>query len=147
MAQPTAQVGAALRGGLLVALLLVCTAVPSLAQATCPKGLKQQAVAELVFGRNIGDIIGAVDNAEWARFLDEVVTPRFRDGLTVLDAYGQWWNPPEVRIEREPAKLLLIVLTDEVRQQALIGEVAREYKRRFSQRSVMVMLRRACVTF
>ena len=150
MTEPSAssKVAAAI-GLMLVLALLGALARPGLAQtgAACPKGLKSQSVAELIFGRNIGEIVGAVDNEEWARFLDDVVTPRFRDGLTVIDAYGQSWNPPEGRIEREPAKILMIVLTDELRQRPHLGEIACEYKRRFSQRSVIIMVRRACVSF
>src|SRR3954467_1710176 len=31
-----------------------------------------------------------VTQAEWAAFLDEVVTPRFPDGFSVTDEYGQY---------------------------------------------------------
>ncbi len=27
---------------------------------------------------------------KWQQFVDRDVTPRFRDGLTVFDAHGQW---------------------------------------------------------
>jgi hypothetical protein len=129
-------------------LLILAVTGPAAAQTTaCPKGLKSQAVAEMIFGRNIGEIVGGVSEEEWLRFLDEVVTPRFSDGLTVVDAYGQWWNPPEGRVEREPSKILLVVLRDEALQRPRLAEIAALYKRRFSQQSVIVMLRRACVTF
>ena len=132
---------------LLALVLALLSPVAGYAQSlSCPKGLKSQAVAEMIFGRNIGEIAGAVSEEEWLRFVDEVVTPRFPDGLTVIDAYGQWWNPPEGRIEREPAKLLLVVLTREAAAPAPRRDRA-AYKRRFSQQSVIVMLRRACVTF
>jgi hypothetical protein len=135
----------------LASLVLGFAAVPedaALAQTVaCPRPLKPQLIAEMIFGRNIGEIEGAVDDEEWQRFLDEVVTPRFPDGLTVLDAAGQWAEPPARRVVREPAKVLLIVLTREAEQRPRLGEIAALYKRRFSQRSVIVMLRRACVTF
>lgn len=135
---------------LVAAAGVVATAFPAFAQTgspACVKGMKSRAVAEMIFGRNIGEIEGAVGEEEWARFLDDVVTPKFPDGLTVIDAYGQWWNPPAGRVEREPTKMLLIVLTDEKAQSPKLAEVAAAYKRRFSQQSVMIMMRRACVTF
>lgn len=131
----------------ILACILSARAAVAQTAAPCAKGMKQRAVAEMIFGRNIGDIEGAVGEEEWARFLDEVVTPKFPEGLTVIDAYGQWWNPPAGRVEREPTKLLLIVLTDEKAQSPRLAEVAAAYKRRFSQQSVMIMMRRACVTF
>ena len=130
-----------------VSLLASLTSMALAQGAACPKGLKVLSVAELILGRNIGEITGAVSEEEWVRFLDEVVTPRFTDGLTVVDAYGQWWNAPGGRIEREPAKILLIVMKDESTQRRHLAEIAAAYKRRFSQQSVIVMLRRACVVF
>ena len=100
----------------------------------------------MIFGRNIGEIEAAVGEDDWQRFLDDIVTPRFPDGLTVLEASGQWWNPPAGRVERESSKLLLIVLGDERAQSPKLAEVAAAYKRRFSQKSVILMIRRACVT-
>jgi hypothetical protein len=33
-----------------------------------------------------------ISEFEWQVFLNRVVTPRFREGLTVIDAYGQYLN-------------------------------------------------------
>lgn len=146
MTDPRTKIGI----GCLMAALIAAGSCLAPVQAqpahVCAKGTKPRAVAEMIFGRNIGEIEGAVGEDEWARFVDEVVTPKFPDGLTVIDAYGQWWNPPAGRIEREPAKMLLIVLVDEKAQAPKLGEVAAAYKRRFSQQSVVIMMRRACVT-
>ncbi len=155
MRQPErrARLGAGLAGVAWLVTLLVGAGLPLVQSASaqsavsCPKGLKTRAVAEMIFGRNIGEIEAAVGEEDWQRFLDEMVTPRFPDGLTVLEASGQWWNPPEGRIEREPAKILLIVLADERGQVPKLAEIASAYKRRFSQQTVIVMIRRACVTF
>src|SRR3546814_6622081 len=49
-----------------------------------------------------------VTAAEWAGFLDEEVTPRFPDGLTVLEGNGQWRNSKGV-ITRETATVLVIL--------------------------------------
>ena len=50
-----------------------------------------------------------VGEAELAAFLAEEATPRFPDGLTVLDAAGQW-RGADGRVLRERSKLLVIAL-------------------------------------
>ena len=52
-----------------------------------PTGLKPMTEADLYFGRNIGNTSGVGDD-DWQRFVDEEITPRFPDGLTVED--GNW---------------------------------------------------------
>ena len=44
---------------------------------------------ELYFGRDKNDGT-QVSDEEWSKFLDEFVTPKFPDGLTVLDGSGQY---------------------------------------------------------
>src|SRR4051794_7928272 len=45
---------------------------------------------ELYFG--LSKPGGTVSASEWNKFLDEQVTPSFKDGLTVVDGKGQWLN-------------------------------------------------------
>jgi hypothetical protein len=53
-----------------------------------------RATAELVFGRSSDDPAHpSVSEADFTRFLNEEVTPRFPDGLTVIDAQGRWSAP------------------------------------------------------
>src|SRR5215213_2360643 len=107
-----------------VILLIVCVLDDRVSAQTseCRIGKSQQ-VAELMFGRKIGDRIG-VSNAAWARFVDREITPRFPDGLTVIDALGQWRDPARKRILREPSKLVQIVLPGKDEDQQRLGEIA-----------------------
>ena len=57
--------------------------------SACPEGTEPFVQYELFMGRS-GDAGEVVDDAAWDAFLGETVTPRFPDGLTVLDAHGQW---------------------------------------------------------
>jgi Protein of unknown function (DUF3574) len=118
--------------------------------ATAPPGCQGSAsssvVAELLFGRRIGEG-GVVSDADWARFVRDEVTPRFPDGLTVLDGAGQWRDAERGLIIREPTKVLLIVLSGDATSRTLLVAVADAYKRRFSQQSVVTILRPACVSF
>ena len=112
----------------------------------CSTPQKPQQVAELMFGRKIGDRI-AVTEVQWARFVDSEITPRFPDGLTVVDARGQWRDPDKNRIIREPSKLVTIVLPGKSEDAQRLTEIAEAYKKRFRQQSVGVIVRPACVSF
>ncbi|MBO0710295.1 MAG: DUF3574 domain-containing protein [Acetobacteraceae bacterium] len=50
-----------------------------------------------------------------ARFLRTIVTPRFPDGLTVLDGSGQFRNPLTGAIGSGPSRIVLIVTEDKGR--------------------------------
>ena len=67
--------------------------LPAAAQdLACRAAQKPMVVIDLMFGRNIGGRLG-VTEARWSRFLADEITPRFPDGLTVVDASGQWRAP------------------------------------------------------
>jgi hypothetical protein len=102
--------------------------------------------AELSFGRTIGDRTG-VSDAEFARFIADEITPRFPEGLTVLDGHGQWRDPARCRLLREPSKLVWIVFADDPAKRAALTEIAEAYKRKFGQQSVLVAVRPSCVSF
>jgi hypothetical protein len=103
-------------------------------------------VAELMFGRNIGRRLG-VSEAEWGRFVDREIISRFPNGLTVLNAGGQWRDEATKKIVREPSKLVQIVLPGQVEDIARLNEIVAAYKGRFKQQSVVMIVRPACVSF
>ena len=63
-------------------LLGACAQPPP--SASCPAPLKSAVEVDLYFGE--------ISPAQWTAFLDEEVTPRFPDGLSVIDVQGQWRN-------------------------------------------------------
>lgn len=128
--------------GALAGLLAGCATLPPLA---CGPGQEAMLTAELLFGRKIGERLG-VSEAAFRHFIGEEVTRRFPDGLTVLDASGQY-RDSSGRLIREPSKLLLIVLKDEPEGRARLAAIAKAYKSRFQQQSVGTILRPACVSF
>jgi hypothetical protein len=107
---------------------------------------KPQQVAELMFGRKIGGRM-AVSEAAWARFVDREITPRFPDGLSVIDARGQWRDKAHKTIVREPSKLVQIVLPGSAEDGRRLAEIAAAYKKKFHQQSIAVIVRPACVAF
>ena len=129
-------------GPAVLALLLAgCAGFPS---ATCPAGLETMTEAQLFLGRNIpgGGVVGDED---WQRFLDEEVTTRFPDGLTVEDAAGQWRGSGGV--VREPSKRLTIVLGGLPEDEAKLAAIRAAYKQRFHQESVLLLETRSCGSF
>ena len=70
---------------ILLGLLSACTSLP----ATNCKAHEQPEVQDtLYFGT--GTSTGLVTSEAWTGFLAGTITPRFPQGLTVLDASGQW---------------------------------------------------------
>ena len=130
------------------AVLLACGGCASPRAAgplTCAAGLSRATTAELVFGRDIGGTT-AVSEDDWKAFLDQDVTPRFPDGLSVMDVQGQW-RASNGQIIREPSKVLYLVLDGGPDDPAKIAAIREGYKRRFHQDSVLLITRPACVSF
>jgi len=102
--------------------------------------------AELLFGRNIGGRVG-VSEADFSSFVTREITPRFPDGLTIVDARGQWRDPVRSTVAREPSKIVLIALPGSAADDARLQEIIEAYKARFRQQSVGLIVRPACVSF
>lgn len=129
--------------GLFAAVMLSgCASLP----AACVPPAQTVATAEIYFGRNIGDRVG-VSDAAFADFTAREITPRFPQGLTVVDARGQWRDPDRGRVLREPSKVVLITFTDSAEARANLGAIADVYKRTFRQQSVLTTVRSGCATF
>ena len=101
--------------------------------------------AEILFGRNIGDRLG-VSEAAFAQFTASEITPRFPDGLTIIDARGQYRDGGG-RLIREPSKVVLITFRDDAQRLTDLVAIADAYKARFSQQSVLTTVRNTCATF
>jgi len=87
-----------------------------------------------------------VTDDQWNRFLSEVVTPLFPDGLTVWDAKGQW-RGKSGKIGKEKTKVLLLIHPDSSQADRAIQEIIDAYKKQFDQESVMKVRAPADVSF
>jgi hypothetical protein len=134
-----------MRTALFIASVLLLFPHFAFAQS-CPLPQKPMVEAQLLFGRNIGGRLG-VTNRLWSRFLEGVIVPRFPDGLTVVDASGQWRDARTKRLIREPSKMVIVVAAQGSMLQDKIDAIVAEYKRRFHQDAVGVVIRQACVSF
>ena len=130
---------------IVVGLLAAFGCVPLPAEVPCPEGSERYDEYRLFFGRNIGDAEGVSDE-DWRAFLADTVTPRFPDGLSVFDAAGQWRDSQGV-VVRERSKMVLILAEQDSDALTRLDEIAEEYKRRFSQESVLRVVDSACVAF
>jgi hypothetical protein len=110
----------------------------------CFEGASQRLVVEVLFGRNIGERHG-VSEADFQRFVDRWVTPRFPAGFSLIDMAGQYRGSAGEPIVLERGKYLLIALADETREFPLVREIANAYKREFRQESVAIIARPSCV--
>ena len=130
---------------LLIVLLMATSCTTADNADDCPEGSDRFVEYQLFMGRDSGDVEVVTDEA-WSAFLAEIVTPRFPDGLTVLDAYGQWRGTGD-EIVRERSKLLVILAPPGDGPLTLINEVKGEYSRRYKQDSVLMTTKDACVSF
>ena len=93
---------------------------------------------QLYFGLRTTDGTG-VSEQEWAQFIFDVVTPRFPEGLTVLNAYGQGRSTPKTGAPimfSETTKLLILIHPNTADEAAKIEAIKAEYNKRFNQDSV-----------
>ena len=134
-----------MRTAIVVCLVLVAVACSETGAPSCPEGTDRFTEYQLFMGRN-GPDGEAVADAAWDAFLADTVTPRFPDGLTVIDGRGQW-RGAEGLIKKERSKLLVILAQPGDDTTRLIDEISDEYKRRFSQESVLQVVDDACVSF
>jgi Protein of unknown function (DUF3574) len=100
---------------------------------------------ELYFGMQKPDD-SFTSNEEYQRFLDKEVTPRFRDGFSVLEGRGQYLGP-NGRLWREPNKILILMYPPDPSKSRAIDEIRSAYKTAFQQEAVMRVEGTVCVAF
>lgn len=122
-------------------VLSACTAAPPACMVGNPA-----LDATLYFGRSIRGG-GSVTDAQWQDFLAGSVTPRFPDGLTVLDGRGQWRQRDSGRIVGEPSTVVVIVTDDSPVTRERLDAIRREYRALFQQESVGLVTNPACASF
>jgi hypothetical protein len=88
-----------------------------------------------------------VSERQWRDFLDKEVTPRFPDGLSVVDVYGQWQGKNENAPERLRSKLLIIDYLDNAENRAKIEAIRAAWKQRTGDQSVLKVTEPADVSF
>ena len=131
-------------------ILTVCLAASlaacrTLAPMPCAAGAQALIEDQLFFGLSRPDG-GNVDDAQWQEFLRDEVTPRFPQGLTVIEASGQWRNA-DGSLSREPSRVLTLAHADDAANEAAVVAITQAYKRRFAQEAVLRLKQAACASF
>ena len=116
------------------------------APRACPVGLHPATTAELYLGRDTPDAGAGISEADWRRFVDAEVAPRFPDGLSASDVYGQWQNQKGVFVRQE-TKALVLVMSGAPGERERLAQVGDAYKQRFHQDSVRMIEQDGCVGF
>ncbi len=88
-----------------------------------------------------------VSDAEWMQFLDSEVTPRFPNGLSVQNVYGQWKGAHDAAPECGISKLLIIDYPENVENEARINAIRAAWKRMTGEQSVLKVTIPAEVSF
>lgn len=99
--------------------------------------------SELYFG--VGEETGAsereqtdaITDTQWRAFLDKQVTPRFPDGLTVFDAYGQWLFRGAAEPNRLRTKVLVVLHENTPQRRADIEAIRLAWKQQTRHQSVL----------
>ena len=116
----------------------------SLQGDSCKNGEQSAVHDTLYFGTSQPH--GVVTGDEWARFLADVVTPRFPQGLTVSRASGQW-RGADGSIVRESTHVLQLVHPGDAANERSVTDIVASYKARFQQEAVLRVRASACVSF
>lgn len=117
--------------------LIIALVVALIGSGNALAGSNDVVETTLYFGLDLPDG-GTVSEEQWSGFLADVVTPRFPDGFTVLDAYGQWRDPElaDAPVIREETRIIIIVHPETSAAEGGIGEIKSFYKTSFGQKSV-----------
>jgi hypothetical protein len=133
------------RAFIAIAMAVMVGGCASSPTTTCNPG-EERAVQDTLYFGTAKPNGGVVANDEWTEFLEIVVTPRFPQGLTVVQASGQW-RGADGSIVRESTRILQLVHPDDALSEKAAIEIAADYKSRFQQEAVLRVKTAACASF
>lgn len=103
---------------------------------------------ELYFGIGpLDDASAAAHEQRWREFLDREITPRFPDGLSVYDIYGQWRSRGRAEVQRERSREVMLVYRDTAQHRADIEAIRAAWKKLSGDESVLRVTQPAEVAF
>jgi len=128
------------------------TRTPPAVTTAQPSAAVEQAWVRTELYFSIGDwtetALSTEAELKWAKFLDAEVTPRFPDGLSVIDVYGQWRSAKAgAVVQRERSRLLVIVHADTEEASAKIEAIRAAWKQQAGEESVLRVSQPAKVSF
>ena len=100
---------------------------------------------EMYFGLSRPDG-GMVSDVDFSKFVDDVITPRFPDGFTIVPVIGQY-REHSGKIAHEPSRIIVVFSPDDPLTRQKIDDIRALYKQRFAQESVLLVTSPAKVKF
>jgi hypothetical protein len=100
---------------------------------------------ELFFGLDRANAEPVTD-AEFQSFVDTVITPLFREGLTTYDARGQYLMDTG-ELVHENSKVVMLIHDGSAARSADINSIREQYKQRFAQEAVLRIDSVPCIAF
>jgi hypothetical protein len=90
---------------------------------------------------------GTVSEADFAHFIEQEVTPRWREGYTVLEGAGLWYSEQRKATDREATRVLLRLHDGSAAASSVIEAIRTAYVGRFSQDAVLRIDHPTCADF
>lgn len=87
-----------------------------------------------------------ITEEDFQGFIDDEVTRRFPDGLTLLSGIGQFKDSAGTTVQ-EGSKLLILLYPVNKQNNLAVEEIRTQYKEDFQQQSVLRVDERSCVSF
>jgi hypothetical protein len=88
-----------------------------------------------------------ISDARWREFLDHEVSPRFPDGFSVVDVYGQWLSKGQTVPERLRTRMLIVDYLDSAENRGKIDAIRAAWKKITGDQSVLRVTEPADVSF
>jgi len=90
---------------------------------------------------------GQVNEEEFRRFIEAEVTPRWKEGYTILEGQGLWYSEQRQLTEREPSRVLVRLHDGSQAASSGIEAIRGAYVRNFTQDAVLRVDRPVCGDF
>jgi hypothetical protein len=90
---------------------------------------------------------GSVSRYDFQRFVETEVTPRWKEGYTILEGQGLWFSQERNVTEREPSRVLVRFHDGSAQASAAIEAIRAAYIRAFNQDAVLRTDRPTCADF
>jgi hypothetical protein len=113
-------------------------------RAACQVG-EQMVETQLFLG--MATPTGSVSEDQIARFVEAEVTPRWKEGFTILSGQGLWYSEQRQVTEREPSRVLVRFHDGSAAASLDIEAIRAAYIKAFNQDAVLRTDRMTCADF
>lgn len=80
---------------------------------------------------------GIITENEWQNFVNDIITPLFKNGYTTIDAEGRWLDVQAHKTITEKTKIIIIIYKKSKYTDDAINKIIETYKKMFDQQAVM----------